>query len=182
MKQKELTQERLKELMHYDRDTGIFTWKVARGSRARIGDVVGSLNKRLGYRMTQIDGQVYYLHRLAFLYVEGVVPKNIKVDHINRNKTDNRWVNLRLVSNECNARNCSLSKNNKSGIIGVSRIKTTGRFRASIFGGSGAKNLGHFKTKKDAAIARWEAEVMHNFPNCNTTSSAFLYLKKVGAV
>jgi len=179
-----MTQKRLKELLDYDPETGFFTWKHKIISQGRVskksGNVAGCVSKHLGYVMIDVLGSNSYAHRLAFLYMEGFLPKNIKVDHVNRKKTDNRWVNLRLVSDACNARNCSIAKNNKTGVMGVSIIKSTGKYRASILGGKSTKNLGHFECVEDAVKARWEAEKQYDFPTCQTTSSAYIYLKERG--
>ena len=79
--QKALTAERLREVISYNADTGVFLNKVAR-RRALIGAVSGRIN-RDGYRQIQIDGRIYSAHRLAWLYVHGSWPGGF-IDHINR--------------------------------------------------------------------------------------------------
>lgn len=98
-----LTHDRLLRLLHYNPESGIFTWNVDLGSRARKGDEAGTINKA-GYVVIQINGCKIYAHRLAFLYMEGKLP-DCQVDHINRNKLDNRWCNLRHSNNIENNRN-----------------------------------------------------------------------------
>jgi len=99
-----LTQARLKELLHYDPKTGEFTWLVDRTNGRKAGDAAGSL--REGYRTIGVDGTQYYSHRLAVLYMTGAWPDaGLHVDHINREKHDNRWENLRVVSRSKNMRN-----------------------------------------------------------------------------
>ena len=98
-----LTAERLREVLYYNPETGVFTWrekcarKVVKGSRA--GCVNGA-----GYRQIRIAGAVYAEHRLAVLYMTGQWPA-LQVDHRNMNRADNRWSNLREASNEQNSRN-----------------------------------------------------------------------------
>ena len=82
-----LTQERLKELLHYCPDTGIFTW-IKPKQTTRVGDECGFINDP-GYRGIGIDSRPYKSHRLAFLYMLGRLP-NKQVDHINQVKSDNR--------------------------------------------------------------------------------------------
>jgi len=172
---KDLPQKRLKELLLYDPDAGTFTCLVSR-SKWRVGNIAGTCGTR-GYIQIRIDNKRYYAHRLAFLYMEGYFPEH-QVDHINRIKSDNSWKNLRHVNNQCNTRNCSISKRNKSGIIGVCWNKRANKWQSDIKTNSDVKYLGLFKTLKEAVQARWDAEVKYGYPNCNTTSSAFLYLQK----
>ena len=79
------------------------------------------------------------------------------VDHINRNKLDNRKENLRIVSQLINSRNCSLSKNNTSGLNGVS-LMDSGKWRAYINLNYKQKHLGCFNTKEEACAKRLSAE------------------------
>ena len=173
---KRLTQKRLKELLHYDPITGIFIRLKTTAGNAKSGDIAGYLNGN-GYRMISIDGKKYTTSRLAWLYVEGYFPEN-EMDHRNRIRSDNRWKNLRHVSHQCNLRNCDISKNNKSGITGIHWDETRKKCKAQIMVDGKCILLGRFNLKTDAARARWEAEVEHDFPNCNTTSTAYLYLQK----
>ena len=174
-----LTQERLKGLLDYDPETGVFIWKVANANRIRVGDVAGTLNNR-GYLYIGINKKRFLAHRLTFLYMEGYFPEN-QIDHIDRNKINNSWSNLREVSQTCNMRNKSIMKNNKSGVIGINWNKESKKWMARIRTPK-TVYLGLFENIIDAAKARWEAEVKYNFPNCNTTSSAYNYLKEHGAI
>ena len=171
---KTLTQERLKKLLHYDPETGIFI-RLVKTSFIKIGDIAGYHSH--GYITFSVDGKEYLAHRLSFLYMEGYFPEN-DVDHINRIRDDNRWCNLRHVTHKCNLRNCSLSKNNKSGINGVSWSKAANKWESCIKVDGEKKYLGIFETLKEAAQVRWKAEVKYDFPNCNTTSSAYQYLQE----
>lgn len=97
-----LTQARLKELLHYEPSTGVFTWLVNRTNGVKAGDRPGfDVN---GYRGVFIDNVMYKLHRLAFLYMEGAFPVAY-VDHMNCDKADNRWTNLREATNSQNQHN-----------------------------------------------------------------------------
>lgn len=174
-----LTQDRLKGLLDYDPETGVFIWKVDRGKRTKKGSFAGSLDNK-GYLIIRFNGKGYKAHRLAFLYMEGYFPEN-QVDHIDRDKTNNKWNNLREVSHTCNMRNCKISKINTSGITGVSWHKGRKKWQSQIRIPKPIY-LGLFDNLIDAAKARWEAEVKYNFPNCNTTSAAYVYLKEKGAI
>lgn len=173
---KKLTQERLKELLHYDPKTGVFTWLKTVSKKVKCGNVAGSIRNTYGYRQIKIDGKLCKASRLAFLYMEGYFPE-YEVDHRNRITGDDRWKNLRHVSHQCNMRNRSIQKNNKSGITGIFWHKIAQKWVAHIRISGKTTHLGYFKDKFDAARARWNAEVKHSFPGCNTTSSAYLYIQ-----
>jgi hypothetical protein len=96
------TQERLKELVHYDPETGIFTWALKRKG-CRVGDECGTIDKN-GYRYLTIDRQVLGANRCAFIYMLGECPKNMVIDHINGIRNDNRWCNLRAITQQENLR------------------------------------------------------------------------------
>lgn len=173
-----LTQARLKELLHYDLITGVFTWLISKkGTRNNL--VAGSVskNKDNGYRRIKIDGNFYKTSRLAFLYMEGYFPEH-DVDHKNRIRHDDRWENLRHATRQCNARNSNKRSDNTSGITGVTWHKTAQKWQARIEISGKGFSLGLFQSKHDAAKARWQAEIKHGFPSCNTTSTAYIYLKE----
>lgn len=174
-----LTQERLKELLHYDPDTGIFTWKVSLSRSVKVGFIVGSFSG--GYLVTSIYKKIYPLHRLAFLYMEGYFPE-YEVDHINRDTKDNRWGNLREVSHSCNMRNARISKSNTSGVVGVYKARNKKSYCSFVTVNRKTVHLGTTYTFEEAVRARWEAEKKYNYPSCNSTSSAYLWLKERGLI
>jgi len=98
-----LTTDRLRELLDYDTETGLFRWKTPTNNRITVGSLAGQ-NHPKGYTRIGVDGAKYLAHRLAWLYVHGVWPIN-QIDHINRMKTDNRINNLRDVIDGINKRN-----------------------------------------------------------------------------
>lgn len=176
-----LTQDRLKELLDYDPETGVFIWKIDLIKQKTKEKIAGCLHKNSGYHHITINGHKHKAHRLAFLYMEGYFPEN-QIDHIDRNRSNNRWDNLREVSRTCNARNSNIPKNNKSGVVGVCWHKLNNKWISSIMVFGRTVHLGYFDNIIEAAKARWEAELKYGFPNCNTTSSAYNYLKERGAI
>lgn len=152
-----ITQARLKELMTYDKDTGIFTRKKATALRHTVGEIVG-VNHKSGYLKCGIDNKEYLLHRLAWLYEYGEMPKKM-IDHINQNKADNRLCNLKDVSNSENLRNMRKSKSNKSGFTGVYYDKARDKWKANIYV-NGKTLTKRFKDKYDAISQRkiWNKE------------------------
>jgi len=111
-----LTQDRLKELFTYNENTGDLTRKVTAGGR-KAGQVIDSKNQK-GYLRVKVDRVEYKVHRVIWLYVYGIHPKD-QIDHINQIKDDNRISNLREVDNKTNCMNKPLQKNNTTGVAGV---------------------------------------------------------------
>jgi len=125
-----ITQEELKELLNYDQDTGIFTWKVSPARQVSSGDIAGTKRKD-GYIQIKVDNELILSHRLAWIYMYGYLPKYI--DHINGQRDDNRIINIREVSNQQNSLNSKISKNNTSGIKGVYWDKSRNKWVAKLF-------------------------------------------------
>jgi len=164
----DITQKDLKNLLRYYRGTGEFIWKETRGIRAIKGQRAGHQNKN-GYWSLRVNLKLYLLHRLAFLYVTGELPKE-RVDHIDRNPGNNSWKNLRLVTHSENLRNAKLRKDNSSGIGGVYFDKSRKKWAARIsISPNKPKNLGRFDTKELAIKARIEAQEKLNYSNCHGT-------------
>lgn len=165
MKDIRLTQKYLKELLHYNPNTGIFTWKVAKNSHAKVGDIAGYKKISDLYIAIKIDSKKYFAHRLAFLYVYGNFPKR-NIDHINHIRDDNRIINLREVTHSENQRNSKKRKDNKSGFTGVCRGNNKNKWVAQIKANGKVKHLGIFRDKKDAIRARQEANIKYGYhPN-----------------
>lgn len=143
-----ITQERLKELFDYNPETGLFIRKVRLGGRASVGKVVGSLTEK-GYLKVYIEGKNYFLHRLAFLFMTGCSPK-YEIDHINNNRSDNSWKNLREVLPYENALNRLTYKDSRSGMKGVTWNEKYQYWQARITVNGVCKSLGCYKEKQDA--------------------------------
>ncbi len=150
-----LTQERLKELLHYDQETGVFTWISRVAKHTKIGDVAGYRGQ---YIFIRIEGELHRAHRLAWLYVYGEWP-NQDIDHKNRDKHDNSIANLRLATDSENLFNASLRSDNTSGHRGVSWSERDKVWRTYISQGGGKHvSLGQFRTRDEAVAARKAAE------------------------
>lgn len=125
-----ITQERLKELLDYNPETGIFTRKIARKGWYEVGDKTGTIDS-LGYYRIRCDGVLHLAHRLAFLYVHGYLPREI--DHINNNKSDNRIENLRSVTRTQNLCNVGKTKSNTSGQRNIYKITNISTVRGKKY-------------------------------------------------
>lgn len=107
---------------NYDKLTGIFTYNFSCGS-AKIGSEAGNLDTH-GYVRIRIEGKLHYAHRLAYFYVTGEDPLEFQIDHEDLNRENNKWNNLRKVSQPENMWNTVKPSTNTSGIKGVNWNKT----------------------------------------------------------
>jgi hypothetical protein len=164
-----LTQDRLRELLLYDAETGIFTRRIKTG-RVLVGDVAGSLHQK-GYREIKVDYKHYFAHRLAWFYVHGVWPKD-QIDHINGVKDDNRICNLREATNaENNQNQRKASRNSRSGLLGVCTSNNR-KPRAMIRFNGKRLYIGTFDTPELAHAAYLVAkEKLHPFARPDTEGS-----------
>jgi len=171
-----ITQLRLKELLSYDPETGLFKWNVRRGRMAEAGSDAGSPNSA-GYTSIVIEGRRYQAHRLAWLWVHGSFPAGF-IDHINCVRDDNRISNLREATVSQNIANAGLRSDNSSGFRGVCWIKSAKKWQARIKWQKVAYTLGYFAEIADAkdAYAKAAAELFGEFvrtePSCLAEQSA----------
>jgi hypothetical protein len=160
-----ITSEELKRLLTYNHNSGEFNWK----SRT---DVSKSWNSRYagrsagtecnGYVKISINKKIYYAHRLAYLFMEGVEPDG-EIDHIDGDRKNNRYENLRLVTSMENKRNMSTPRNNSSGTMGVRYRKDKNKWLAYISINNKSVHLGYFTSRELACSARLKAEKENGF-------------------
>ena len=131
--------EELRHRFEYDEATGLLTWRNPPKSHSRLrGRVAGHVRKKDGYWAVRIKGVRYALHRIIYKYMTGLEPDIM--DHINRDSSDNRWVNLRSVTPSENTLNSAYREN------GAARSTASGRWEARSFN----KHLGTFDTEEEA--------------------------------
>jgi len=141
-----ITQNRLKEMLSYSEDTGLFTWLVSRQGNVKAGDIAGSQNVD-GSVSIGVDGHSYRAHRLVWLYKYGLWPL-IELDHINRIPRDNRLLNLREATSAQNSMNTSVHRDNVTGFKGVTRNRD--RFQARIMHNGKMLRLGTYDSAEEA--------------------------------
>jgi hypothetical protein len=146
----------LKEHLQYDQKTGEFEWVKSPARAIKANTKAGRLRPD-GYVSIQIKGRLYFAHRIAWLIVYGEWPKD-QIDHINRNRSDNRFENLRCVSRSQNGQNRKPNIGSASGHPGVTWSNTFKRWRAHITKDKKPTYLGSFKTLDEAISARKKAE------------------------
>lgn len=117
-----ITQQELKDILHYDPDTGLFTRIKRTANCVKIGDKAGTIDSK-GYVQLRVNGKLVLAHRLAFFYMTGEWPKD-QIDHINGVRDDNKWANLREATRSQNGMNRGPQSNNTSGYKNISTLKT----------------------------------------------------------
>lgn len=145
-----IARDRLLELLVYDPDTGVFSWRVNRGP-VKAGATAGRIDSS-GHVQITIDGSAYMAHRLAYLYVTGTWPR-LTVDHRDRDPANNRWQNLREATREQNMRNCRTRVDSRTGHKGIA-IDRNGKYRAYIVADARRRHLGMFASLQQAVHAR----------------------------
>lgn len=163
MKENFLTAERLRDVLDYDSDTGVFRWKITGNRALSAGDRAGCIHPR-GYVHIKIGHFSYAAHRLAWLYVHGTWPVR-HLDHRNGVRSDNRLSNLRPCNGSGeNNQNTGRYSSNRSGFPGVGWHKASGRWRARIDVQGRQHHLGTFESFEDAKQAYLAAKgMLHRF-------------------
>jgi hypothetical protein len=154
-----LSFDRANELLSYEKETGILRWKKQRNHLARAGDEAGGLDD-LGYKRLMVDNQHWQQHRVVWLLQTGALPLSI-IDHIDGDRANNKFANLRLTTAMLNAQNKKKARvDSQTGIIGVRKQKN--RWSASISINKHKKHLGSFLTQEEAANAYLYAKRKHH--------------------
>lgn len=138
-----------------------FTWNTTQSNRAVAGTVAGTADS-YGYWRIRYNGKTYKAHQLVWLHETGTWPTG-QIDHINGNPADNRFTNLREVTNQQNSHNRLASKNSITGVKGVS-IRPSGRFSALMHTNNTSVCLGTYDTVGEAARAYLNAARQHHDP------------------
>ena len=155
MRYAEIDTEFLRNYIHYDPESGEFAWK-GENSKRKAG-----CTTKQGYIRIEIMNVGFLAHRLAWQYVTGSAPKN-QIDHIDGNKSNNKFCNLREATNQENQFNVGVKSNNTSGYRGVTFHRGTGKWRAVAAKDRKYYSLGLFFTPEEAAAAYAEfAKKLH---------------------
>ena len=158
----------LRELLDYDAETGNFIWKPRQRGMFRSDNAFSTWNSRYsgkvagyvrpaGHLAIAVGHSQYRAHRLAWLYVHGEPVPDV-IDHIDHDKLNNRFINLRSATKSENGANMRMRNANRSGVKGVGVFRN-GRFRARIMLHGRDHHLGYFATLEEAAKARYDAAI-----------------------
>jgi len=142
-----------KDLLHelFDYKDGHLIWNGNIRNHKTEGKKAGYVDKVSGYTRVSINNKPYSLHRLIWIYHNEEIPEDLQVDHINRERGDNRIDNLRLVSIQENAFNRYIAK-------GYSWSKRNNKWRSMIRINGKQTHLGLFDTESDARQAYLNAK------------------------
>lgn len=152
----------LDTLFSYDPNTGLLRWKTSSAYRIKPGDIAGSMNGQ-GYLLVQINGKKRPVHRIAWEIFHGEISEELKIDHVNGIRHDNRIINLRQVTDAENNKNARLRKDNSSGRTGVSWHKKHNKWLANIRVNGTLRFLEYFSDLDEAIKARSQAETDFGF-------------------
>lgn len=153
--------EGLEKVLRYEPGTGRFFWLVNRPRKTKAGDEAGCKNKK-GYIEIRYNHKTYNAHRIAWYLQTGRDPGAVNIDHINCIKSDNRFVNLRLATNEQNSRNKKKGQGFSSKYKGVSWYKRKGKWMSQIRYGGKSVHLGYFEDEYEAHLAYRKAAAAYH--------------------
>lgn len=156
----DLTQARLKSVLDYDPETGVFTWLYRPQVCSRMrGKQAGSIiqGHACEYVVITVCLRKYRAHRLAFLWMTGEWPPEL-VDHIDKDGTNNQWSNLRLATHSQNAAN--MSTRNRTGFKGIMKTPRD-RFAARLWVKGEFISCGTYDTPEEANAAYMEKARVH---------------------
>ena len=152
--------EELQKVLSYDSETGLFIWIVKPSRSTAAGSVAGSIDST-GYRRIPYERRNWLAHRFAWLFATGEDPGVYTIDHVNRNRADNRFENLRLATPGQQNGNHPIRSDNASGFRGVSWNKSKKKWRAHLQVKDCRKFLGYFAVKEEAVAAYQKAAADH---------------------
>jgi hypothetical protein len=156
MAKADLTAARLRSLLCYDPETGVFTHRITSGRRRCVAGTVASRDSQTGRLIVSIDRHNHYAHRAAWLYMTGAFPVGV-IDHLDGDSFNNRFANLRDVPQAINQQNLRAAHiDSSSGYLGVSANKR--RWAASIKVLGVRKHLGTYDTAEEAYAVYLEAK------------------------
>ena len=143
--------DKINKLLHYDIETGTFTYKVSVRYGLEKGSIAGTIQSN-GYVTIRISGKDYKAHRVAWLIVTGEWPDQC-IDHINRKRSDNRFCNLREATRAQNVLNAKVRKDSRTGLKGIYFDEASKKYKVVIRKDGKQHYVGRFKTPEEAVSA-----------------------------
>lgn len=151
------TREEVLGLLEYEPGTGALRWRRSAGP-VKAGSAAGYV-KSHGYVVVGMWKRLYLAHRLAWLVMTGEwPPEGHEVDHRNRNRSDNRWSNLRLATRSQQLMNAGAQSNSRTGVRGVRWCKQTQKWAVQIKRNGKYTTVGRYQEFDVAVQVRRAAE------------------------
>lgn len=147
-----ITIERIREMFDYDPSSGSLLWRKHSRRPDRIGKEAGASYGSSAHRRVTVDGKRYMKSWIVWAHYYGEFPSRTP-DHEDNNSANDRIGNLRLATKAQNAMNSKIRSDSSTGLKGVSYIKRTGHFYASIYVSGRTINLGRYMSKLEAHAA-----------------------------
>ena len=157
--EKSITYAFVRDMLSYDPETGVFVWIKKPARCINVGSVAGNAGPR--YRRIRLLGTPVAASRIAWMYMTGSWPEH-EIDHENLDGLDNRWSNLRPAKPSQNKANRRRLRSNKSGYVGVFKVKHRDLWVAKIRIKGKQTTLGFFREAADAGAAYAAAAVVHH--------------------
>lgn len=161
-----LTAEQARQFLDYNPVTGNLTWKAgaaltSSSKRFTVGEIADSIHHATGYKVVSLLGVTHKSHRIIWLIMLDAWPTG-SVDHINRNKADNTWCNLRDVTKSVNQLNGNVRRNCNSGVNGVSLEKRSSTWFAYYMQDYSRHTLYRGRDFFEAVCARKSFDATHS--------------------
>lgn len=170
----EPTYDFVRKSFDYNPNSGILIRKIA--SNGFPANEEAGYQLKNGYKNIKILGNTYSVHRVIWLWMEGFWPEP-QIDHIDRDPSNNKWENLRMVSSVCNIRNQGINSVNTTGVKGVCPYKDSGKYFVYVYINRKSYHIGSFTDFTEAVFHRLAAEQCIGWGSCDANSSAFKYIK-----
>jgi len=146
-KRQGITAEFLRNVLTYDKNTGVLRWKKKISRKIKVGEIAGS--KAGAHWQVGMYGENYLAHHLIWVMMTGDWPTD-EVDHEDTDGQNNKWKNLRIATRKQNSANRGKNSNNTSGIKGVSWCKDRQKWQVGIKVNYRRIALGRYDSKEEA--------------------------------
>ena len=150
--------DELSKYLKYNPETGVGTWIVSPCNRIKSLTIAGCYN-RMGYLDIKYKNKLYRGHRLFWYLQTKKDPSHFTIDHIDQNKANNKFCNLRLATHTQQCQNVFIYKNNTTGVRGIRWREFRQRYEARIVFDGKRIQLGSFRTFDQAVAARQSKEL-----------------------
>lgn len=169
----DITHEELSKIFIYDGRN--LLWRNTLGPKIIKNKKAGFINDS-GYIVVGYKNKLYRAHRIIYYMLTGINSTE-QIDHLNKDRIDNRIENLRISNQSSNQINAGIKSNNKSGVTGVCYDKSRGKWVVQIQDKNKKSIRKRFLSFRDAVEYRYKLEKELSHYSVQTKSSAFEWLE-----